>query len=31
VTFNFVYFPKVREINSVATVGFWLTLWPGGW
>ena len=30
-TFNFVYFPKVREINSVATIGFWLTLWPGGW
>src|SRR5882672_1091824 len=26
-TFNLVYFPKVREINSVATVGFWLTLW----
>jgi len=30
-SFNFVYFPKLREINSVATVGFWLTLWPGGW
>ena len=31
VSFNFVYFPKLREINSIATVGFWLTLWPGGW
>jgi hypothetical protein len=31
VSFNFVYFPKVREINSVATVGFWLRLWPGSW
>jgi hypothetical protein len=28
---TFVYFPKLREINSIATVGFWLTLWPGGW
>ena len=31
VTFNFVYLPKVREINSGATVGFWLTLWLGSW
>jgi len=31
VTFNFGYFPKVHEINSVATVGFWPTLWPGSW
>src|SRR6266480_4298841 len=29
--FNFVFFPKVPETNSIATLGFWLTLWPGGW
>ena len=31
VSFNFVYFPKVREVNSIATIGFWLTFWPGSW
>jgi hypothetical protein len=31
VTFNLTYFPKVREINEVNTLGFWLTLWPGAW
>jgi hypothetical protein len=27
VTFNFVYLPKVSDINEVATLGFWATLW----
>lgn len=27
VTVNATYLPKVREINEVATLGFWLTLW----
>lgn len=27
VTFNFVYLPKVSEINEVATLGFWATWW----
>src|SRR6266480_2674658 len=31
VSFNLVFFPKVPETNSIATLGFWLTLWPGGW
>jgi len=31
VSFNLVFFPKVAETNSIATLGFWLTLWPGGW
>jgi hypothetical protein len=26
-TLNFVYLPKVREINEVATLGFWVTWW----
>lgn len=29
VTFNFVYLPGVSEINEVATLGFWATLWLG--
>lgn len=24
---NFVYLPKVREVNEVATLGFWVTWW----
>ena len=31
VSFNLVFFPKVPQTNSIATFGFWLTLWPGGW
>ncbi len=31
VSFNLVFFPKVPQTNSIATLGFWLTLWPGGW
>ena len=27
VTFNFVYLPKVADINEVATLGFWATWW----
>ena len=27
VTFNFVYLPKVADINEVATIGFWATWW----
>lgn len=26
-TVNATYLPKVREINEVATLGFWVTLW----
>jgi len=29
VTFNFVYLPRVSEINEVATLGFWATFWLG--
>jgi hypothetical protein len=28
VTLNMVYFPKVREVNEINTLGFWLTFWP---
>lgn len=28
-TLNFTYLPKVSDINDVATLGFWVTLWPG--
>ncbi len=31
VSFNLVFFPKVPQTNSIATLGFWLTLWPGAW
>ena len=27
VTFNMVYLPKVRDFNSINTLGFWLTVW----
>ena len=27
VTFNFVYLPRVADINEVATLGFWATWW----
>ncbi|OGA72601.1 MAG: hypothetical protein A3G81_21545 [Betaproteobacteria bacterium RIFCSPLOWO2_12_FULL_65_14] len=27
VMLNFVYLPKVREVNEVATLGFWATWW----
>ena len=27
VTFNFVYIPKLSDINEVATLGFWATWW----
>ena len=27
VTLNATYLPKVREINEVATLGFWVTVW----
>jgi hypothetical protein len=27
-TLNFTYLPKVSDINDVATLGFWVTLWP---
>jgi hypothetical protein len=27
VTFNFVYLPRVSDINDVATLGFWATWW----
>ena len=28
VSANFVFFPKVKGINEVNTLGFWLTFWP---
>ena len=28
VSVNVVWFPKIERVNSVNTVGFWLTLWP---
>lgn len=28
VSFNVTFFPKVSEINEIATLGFWLTYWP---
>lgn len=28
-TLNFVYLPKFRDLNPVAALGFWVTLWPG--
>lgn len=27
-TLNFTFFPKVAEVNEVATFGVWLTWWP---
>jgi hypothetical protein len=31
VTLNATFFPKVERYNDVATLGFWVTLWPGRW
>src|SRR5262245_14427754 len=28
VTLNLFYAPKVSDINEIATLGFWVTLWP---
>jgi hypothetical protein len=28
---NLTFFPKVSKYNDVATLGLWLTLWPGQW
>lgn len=29
VTLNMVYLPRLGNLNSVNTLGFWLTFWPG--
>src|SRR5262245_241246 len=31
VTLNLTFFPKISNFNDVATLGFWVTLWPGRW
>jgi len=31
VTLNVTFFPKIARYNDVATLGFWITLWPGRW
>jgi hypothetical protein len=31
VTLNATFFPKIERYNDVATVGLWVTLWPGRW
>jgi hypothetical protein len=31
VTLNATFFPKVERYNDVATLGLWVTLWPGRW
>ena len=31
VTLNATFFPKVERFNDVATIGFWVTLWPERW
>jgi hypothetical protein len=31
VTFNLTFFPKIARYNDVATLGFWITLWPQRW
>jgi hypothetical protein len=31
VTLNATFFPKVERFNDVATLGFWVTLWPERW
>ena len=28
VTLNLIYFPKISNYNEVASLGFWVTLWP---
>ena len=30
VTLNMVYIPKVGDLNSINTLGFWVTFWPRG-
>jgi hypothetical protein len=30
-TLNLFYSPKVRELNDINTLGFWVTLWPERW
>jgi hypothetical protein len=30
-TLNLTYFPKLSNFNDVATLGFWVTLWPRRW
>ena len=30
-TINVAFFPKIERYNDVATVGLWVTLWPGRW
>jgi hypothetical protein len=30
-TINLTFFPKVERYNDIATVGLWVTLWPGRW
>jgi hypothetical protein len=30
-TINLTFFPKIERYNDVATVGLWVTLWPGRW
>jgi hypothetical protein len=31
VTVNLTFFPKISRYNDVATLGLWVTLWPGRW
>lgn len=31
VTLNLIFSPKMSRFNDVATLGFWVTLWPGRW
>jgi hypothetical protein len=31
VTLNLFYAPKLRELNEINTLGFWVTVWPGRW
>jgi len=31
VTLNATFFPKIERYNDVATLGLWVTLWPGRW
>jgi hypothetical protein len=29
VTLNLTFFPKIERYNEIATLGFWITYWPG--
>ena len=31
VTLNATFFPKIARFNDIATLGFWVTLWPERW